>query len=189
MDDWGSNATPVGPIHLILDKAPSHRARMVATYAERLNIILHFIPGGYTELLQPLDVRIFGHVKQQLSAFFSRELAKPSEERDFTVPTLMHRFNTIFNNLTPTAVKHAWACLLGDIEDDVSDGDDETFEMGPLNEDDRDDDDSDFAIDLRDDELAPIHQGDDDVESAYQPESEYYEEEEELYFDDEEDDE
>lgn len=50
-------------IHLLIDNAPSHKGQIIEDKAEELNIILHYIPPGCTDELQPLDIRIFGCLK------------------------------------------------------------------------------------------------------------------------------
>ena len=50
-------------LHLLLDLHASHRTEQVKTLAKSLDISLHFIPAGMTDLLQPCDRRIFGSLK------------------------------------------------------------------------------------------------------------------------------
>jgi hypothetical protein len=47
-------------IHLILDGYATHRCEAVRMLAAELRIVLHFIPPGLTDLLQPLDRSGFG---------------------------------------------------------------------------------------------------------------------------------
>ena len=59
-------------IHLILDCHTSHRQKKIKNFAKSLHIRLHYIPAGYTDELQPLDIRIFGALKAKArSAFFN----------------------------------------------------------------------------------------------------------------------
>lgn len=50
-------------LHLILDIYKAHLTDNVKAMAEALNIKLHFIPAGMTDLYQPLDRNIFGPFK------------------------------------------------------------------------------------------------------------------------------
>lgn len=50
-------------IHLLVDNVPSHKVTKIEQKAQELNIILHYIPPGRTDELQPLDIRIFGGLK------------------------------------------------------------------------------------------------------------------------------
>ena len=51
-------------IDLIWDIYPSHISSTVIEFCNAYNIALHFIPPGATDLLQPLDIAVFGSVKQ-----------------------------------------------------------------------------------------------------------------------------
>ena len=53
-------------IHVILDIYSSHRSEETKNAARDLGIILHFIPAGYTDLYQPLDMKIFAIIKAYL---------------------------------------------------------------------------------------------------------------------------
>ena len=57
-------------IHLILDVYTAHRTESVKAIAQALNINLYFIPPGCTDLLQPLDIRVFGALKAKARALF-----------------------------------------------------------------------------------------------------------------------
>ena len=56
-------------IYLLLDIYKSHLTDQVRDMANALNIVLHFIPAGMTDLYQPLDRSVFGPFKA-----FSRRL-------------------------------------------------------------------------------------------------------------------
>ena len=51
------------PLHLLLDLHSSHRRDEVKEVAESLNIDLHYIPAGQTDIYQPLDRNCFGSAK------------------------------------------------------------------------------------------------------------------------------
>ncbi len=57
-------------IHLILDCYSVHRMEEIKETAANLNIRLHFIPPGCTDLLQPLDRRVFGGLKGMARKLF-----------------------------------------------------------------------------------------------------------------------
>ena len=50
-------------IHVILDGYATHLCDAVRALADELGIVLHFIPPGLTDLLQPLDRNVFGALK------------------------------------------------------------------------------------------------------------------------------
>ena len=50
-------------IHLIIDSYSSHIAKASQMAATRLNIHLIYIPSGYTDKYQPLDVAVFAVLK------------------------------------------------------------------------------------------------------------------------------
>ena len=58
------------PIHLILDLYAAHRTDAVKQRAEELGITLYFIPPGCTDLVQPLDVKVFGALKATARKLF-----------------------------------------------------------------------------------------------------------------------
>ena len=57
-------------IHVILDVYAAHRTEAVKEAAETLNIKLYFIPPGCTDLVQPLDVKVFGALKSTARRLF-----------------------------------------------------------------------------------------------------------------------
>ena len=57
----------------------SHRTEIVKELAKNLDVLLHFIPPGATDELQPLDRRVFGVLKATARRLF-RE--RPTESRN-----------------------------------------------------------------------------------------------------------
>ena len=51
---------------LTIDMCPTHATPAVVQAAARNNLLLHFVPGGMTGYLQPLDAYFFGPLKQKL---------------------------------------------------------------------------------------------------------------------------
>lgn len=54
---------PEGPLVILLDTFSAHRTPVVRAAADHWNIQLVFIPPGCTDILQPLDRRVFGVLK------------------------------------------------------------------------------------------------------------------------------
>jgi hypothetical protein len=65
---WLREQVPIGDVALLWDVFSAHRDQEVKAYASELGIRLIFIPPGMTDVYQPLDKRIFGHLKQQAQA-------------------------------------------------------------------------------------------------------------------------
>jgi hypothetical protein len=63
-------------IHLILDGYSTHRCEAVRALAARLNILLHFIPPGLTDLLQPLDRSVFAALKAEYRAIYRVDMSQ-----------------------------------------------------------------------------------------------------------------
>ena len=57
-------------VHLLLDVYSAHRTDTVKEIANALNIHLYFIPPGCTDLLQPLDRKVFGALKSTARRLF-----------------------------------------------------------------------------------------------------------------------
>lgn len=58
------------PIHILCDVYSAHHTEEVKQHAKALNIVLHFVPAGTTDFLQPLDRRIFACVKACVKRLF-----------------------------------------------------------------------------------------------------------------------
>ena len=63
-----------GNNRVILDSYPSHKAKISLETANELNIELTFIPDGYTDTFQPLDISVFGVLKSIANAKLSQLL-------------------------------------------------------------------------------------------------------------------
>lgn len=57
-------------IHIILDGYKVHISEEIIEFAESNNFKLYFIPHGYTDQLQPLDVKLFGILKSYARRLF-----------------------------------------------------------------------------------------------------------------------
>ena len=111
-------------IHLILDCYAAHRCTPVKELAKNLNITLHFIPPGLTDLLQPLDLAVFGALKAEYRAIYRFEMSQRDDKRmakaDFAAFLIL-----AWELVSVEAVRSGWACyspdgglLQGDWEDD-----------------------------------------------------------------------
>lgn len=69
------------PICLILDVFASHRSTEVKNRARELNIELIFVPANGTGLYQPLDVGVFGDVKQRLLSYVHQSYLLNHDEK------------------------------------------------------------------------------------------------------------
>jgi hypothetical protein len=68
-------------IHLILDGYATHRCDDVLAMADELGIVLHFIPSGLTDLLQPLDRSVFGALKAEYRAIYRMDMSQREDRR------------------------------------------------------------------------------------------------------------
>ena len=57
-------------LYLILDVYKSHRSEMIIKQCKDLNIELIFIPAGFTDLYQPLDIKVFGGLKAKARSYW-----------------------------------------------------------------------------------------------------------------------
>ncbi|KAK8860295.1 hypothetical protein M9Y10_011959 [Tritrichomonas musculus] len=53
-----------GEIHIVLDVFSAHRSIETKKVAQELDISLHFIPTGFTDLFQPLDEKFWQSLKK-----------------------------------------------------------------------------------------------------------------------------
>jgi hypothetical protein len=70
--EWLRELRPRGRIAVIWDCCPSHKDKLVKVRALELGIRLVFIPRGMTDVLQPLDRKIFGNLKQRAKGGVTR---------------------------------------------------------------------------------------------------------------------
>jgi hypothetical protein len=90
-------------IHLILDGYSTHRCEAVRTLAARLSIVLHFIPPGLTDLLQPLDRSLFGALKAEYRAIYRIDMSQREDKRMTKADFAPY--------LTLGAVRRGWECF------------------------------------------------------------------------------
>ena len=93
-------------VHLLLDVYKAHRTDNVKAIAKALNIHLYYIPPGCTDLVQPLDVKVFGALKAKARALFRKryEAAQsPHVTSKDAVQNLIRAWEGISNGVTEEA--------------------------------------------------------------------------------------
>jgi hypothetical protein len=82
----------------------------VRTLAARLNIVLHFIPPGLTDLLQPLDRSVFGALKAEYRAIYRMDMSQRQDKRktkaDFAAYLILW-----WELVSEGAVRRGWGCF------------------------------------------------------------------------------
>lgn len=100
-------------IHLIVDIHWSHRGTKVTNHARGLNIILHIIPAGCTDLLQPLDRQIFGPLKSSVRKLF-RIWSYRNYAQNYTISQAITHFKCAWDSFSDESVRHSWSIYIGD---------------------------------------------------------------------------
>ena len=75
---------------LIFDKYKSHYEDSVNVLLEESNVSTIIIPGGYTCVLQPLDVSINGPMKDKFKENWANWMAEETGPKDFTPSKLLN---------------------------------------------------------------------------------------------------
>jgi hypothetical protein len=92
---------------VILDTYPAHRAPLVKAKAAEFGIRLEFIPPGSTDLLQPLDRRVFRVLKsygrQQWAILYQATGAKKTSRAQMAASLVQ-----AWNRITPTVIQKVW---------------------------------------------------------------------------------
>ena len=68
-------------IHLLVDRHSTHTCTESVEEARRLNIMLHYVPSGATDIAQPLDVFVFGQLKNAVRKEVKDLMFACSEEK------------------------------------------------------------------------------------------------------------
>lgn len=92
-------------IHIILDIYSAHRSLETKEAAEALGIKLHFIPAGYTDMYQPLDVKIFAIIKAYIKHILRTYLR---EGKQMTKKDACRMMIAAWEKLEPTRVQEAF---------------------------------------------------------------------------------
>ena len=116
-------------IFLICDAYGGHHSKVVYSKAERLHIEIIPIPKGCTDKCQPMDVRIFGCLKQQAKGYYSDENAKIiSNSFDTnTTPVMLHPKKKdsiqllleLWDKLSSSIIEEAWDVAIHGLEDHI----------------------------------------------------------------------
>jgi hypothetical protein len=107
-------------LHLLLDCYPVHRTEPVRKLAEKLGIVLWFIPAGYTDELQPLDRAVFGAVKAIFRRRFE-ELCREAPDGRVTKTLALRLLNEIWAGLSPASIHAGWAIYEDDFGPEAED--------------------------------------------------------------------
>lgn len=102
-------------IHLILDVYKAHLTDDVREIANTLNIVLHFIPAGMTDVYQPLDISIFGPFKS-ISRKLFRERQTLGNPVKVTKLEACQDMCRAWESITNMNIEYGWSIYLG--EDD-----------------------------------------------------------------------
>lgn len=98
---------PDKKIFLIIDLSPTHRSKRITEKATELNIEIIFIPAGCTEILQPLDLRINGIVKEIYKNKILRWITDNPQQPIGIQRTIDFLLDT-WDELSQFAVMEAW---------------------------------------------------------------------------------
>ena len=96
------------PVVLVFDKFPPHITPFVKESAADLNIHIVEVPAGQTGELQPLDVGVFGPIKQIVKKMWTSEHKHALEGVDSPQSTIS-RHITAFNAISAQTIRKAWA--------------------------------------------------------------------------------
>jgi hypothetical protein len=113
---------PTDPICVIMDTYSAHRNDLVKARATELGIRLEFIPPGCTDLLQPLDRRVFGVLKssgrQQWLEHYGTEGRKTSR------PEMAASLLRAWDRIGRQVIESAWNIYLDECEKEEEEADD-----------------------------------------------------------------
>jgi hypothetical protein len=114
---------------VFLDTFSAHRSPITKSIADLFHIQLEFIPPGCTDVLQPLDRRVFGVLKahaRQLGRTHYHETQGAKTTRAMMAENLL----SAWDRITPDLIDRAWDIFHGAWDEpasDESDGADEEF--------------------------------------------------------------
>ena len=94
-------------IYLLLDVHASHRADECKELASTLNIQLIYIPPGFTDALQPCDLRVFGALKATARSIWCREQRWDPDRRRTKIDAV-HDMIAAWNSLSEETIEDAW---------------------------------------------------------------------------------
>ena len=102
---WLKKKVEMDEFALVLDVYKSHVAPSVKKEAAKLGIQLIFVPACATGLLQPLDRRIFGVVKQRLVQFGQKTKESDGKQRWKNLTAIMME---IWDNISDSNINSSW---------------------------------------------------------------------------------
>jgi transposase len=97
----------VHKLHVILDVYAVHKSPEVLKAAERLGVVLHFIPAGQTDHYQPLDRAVFGVLKA-ISRRLYREFFAGKAEEKVDKPRAAQFLMEAWEQVKPEVLRRAW---------------------------------------------------------------------------------
>ena len=98
-------------IVLIVDVYPTHRSETVRRTAQELNICLEYIPPGLTDVLQPLDRRVFGALKSIAKQYVYRLLSEDPGQK-IGMKKAVQILIKSWDQLTSDTILSAWSLYL-----------------------------------------------------------------------------
>lgn len=98
-------------IHLIVDRSSTHKGDDVVAKAKENNIKLHYIPPGCTDILQPLDIRIFGVLKGVTSGRILKMIDNEPTEKIGMIRSVAILIDT-WKSIPDSTVNDAWSLYM-----------------------------------------------------------------------------
>jgi hypothetical protein len=104
---WISNRVRGQQFRIIWDSHSAHRDEDVRREAGGLDIAVEYIPSGMTDEWQPLDLRIFGSLKQRARAMFDDQWAR-EDVVELTTETAIALLLKAWDSITQVEFLNAW---------------------------------------------------------------------------------
>jgi transposase-like protein len=111
--EWLSRKVKGQKLCLLWDCFSAHRDGDVRRNAEEREIALKFVPGGMTEEWQPLDLRIFGSLKQRARALFDAEWTR-NPNTELSIENAIGLLIRAWGSITQEEILDAWSKLRAD---------------------------------------------------------------------------
>jgi hypothetical protein len=107
---WLSDRVKGQKLCLLWDCFSAHRDEEVREQARESQIALEFVPGGMTDEWQPLDLRIFGSLKQRAKAMFDAEWIR-NDITELTPERAIALLLRAWQSVTQDEILNAWGKL------------------------------------------------------------------------------
>ena len=104
------------PLFIIVDSFSVHKAQSAMTLAAELNITLKLIPPGMTNLLQPLDLRIFGVLKS-IGGAHLRRMVQESPYEKIGMKRAVSVLVRAWSQLSEETIRDSWSVYLDRLEE------------------------------------------------------------------------